>query len=265
MKKKVLVIAKTEPSPSKKHGATVCTAGITDKGEFIRLYPMPFRLFCDDTTGFNKYDWIEVDCEQSDNDTRSESYKVDEDSIRCVGHIGTDYNWSKRNRIILPRCSKNFKELEEKGASLGLIKPSDLLSFEKNMKADGPIAEPSSNYRKVLQMIFDKEGSLKKIPHIESLDRYYRYGFRCDGEETIHKVMCEDWELYQSSRSWLDRYKTEEETWNKIHETYYRYFKEECNLHFFVGTHYLWNTWIIIGLYYPPNLLAKGQQMLIMG
>lgn len=35
MKKKVLVLVKAEPAPSSRYGACVCTAGITDEGEFI--------------------------------------------------------------------------------------------------------------------------------------------------------------------------------------------------------------------------------------
>ena len=37
-KKRVLILVKAEPSPSRKYGSTVCTAGVTDNGEFIRLY-----------------------------------------------------------------------------------------------------------------------------------------------------------------------------------------------------------------------------------
>jgi len=263
MKKKVLIIAKTEPSVSTKYGSTVCTAGITDKGEFIRLYPIQFRLFCDDESNFSKYDWIEVDCDRNDSDTRSESYKADSDSIRCIGHVGTDHNWSERNKILLPHCSKNFKELEDNGASLGLIKPSEIFGFDKDTKADGPIAKPVLSHRKVLQMIFNKDGSTKNIPQIEGIDRYYRYNFKCDDDDTVHRIMCEDWELYQSSRSWLERYGTEEEVWNKIREKYYDQFTEDRDLYFFVGTHHIWKTWIIIGLYYPPRMLSKGQQTLM--
>jgi len=260
MKKKVLVIAKTEPSTSTKYLSTVCTAGITDKGEFIRLYPIPFRFFCDNETKVNKYDWIEVDCDKSNEDDRIESYKVDANSIRFVRHVGTDHNWAERNKILLPQCSKNFEELEKKGVSLGLIKPSEILSLKKKKKIDGPMAAAASQHRKVLQMIFDEDGSMKKIPHIRPLDCYYRYSFKCDGENTVHKIMCEDWELYQSSRSWIERYKTEGELWNKLHEKYYNEFVENRDLYFFVGTHNIWGTWMIIGLYYPPKTLAKGRQ-----
>ncbi len=55
-RKRVLILVKAEPSPSRKYGSTVCTAGITEDGEFIRLYPIPFSLFCDRERKFSKYD-----------------------------------------------------------------------------------------------------------------------------------------------------------------------------------------------------------------
>lgn len=57
-KKRVLVTVKAYPEKSKRHGSVVCTAGLTDKGEWIRLYPLPFSLFLKNK--ISKYDWIEV-------------------------------------------------------------------------------------------------------------------------------------------------------------------------------------------------------------
>jgi hypothetical protein len=254
MKKRVLVIAKTEPSPSTKYGSSVCTAGITDEGEFIRLYPIPFRVFCDRETKFNKYDWIEVECEKATDDLRKESYKIKGD-IRVVGHIGTELNWAERNNLILPLRSKNFSELDENGASLGLVRPSEVFDFLKTKASTGPLDDDVKTHRKAMQMIFDFESEyarIKPIPAISKIDAYYRYKFRCKDEEASHEMMCEDWELYESVRSWKDRYGTDEAVWDKIYEKFFDYFTKERDLHFFVGTHFRWGTWVIIGTYYPP-------------
>ncbi|MBQ7702373.1 MAG: hypothetical protein IJT54_08240 [Candidatus Methanomethylophilaceae archaeon] len=250
MKKKVLVLVKAEPAPSSKYGSSVCTAGITEEGEFIRLYPVPFQIFCDPAKRFNKYDWIEVECERSDSDYRKESYKIKPETIRTVGHIGTDYNWQERNSIILPHVSKNIAELKESNSSLGIIKPTEILDFYRDKKTND--AEIRNEFRQTFQLIFDEEGGMKKIPHIRPMDVHYSYIFKCDGDEK-HDYICEDWELYQSSRSWLDRYGTEDNVWDKIYEKYYDTFTKENDLHFFVGTHYRFKTWMIIGLYYPPK------------
>ncbi len=44
-KKTVFLTVKAYPERSRKYGACVCTAGITESGEMIRLYPIPFETF----------------------------------------------------------------------------------------------------------------------------------------------------------------------------------------------------------------------------
>ena len=64
----------------------MCTAGITEEGEWIRLFPIPFR-FLDDPKQFRKYDWIEAKVMKARSDPRAESYIVDVDSIQVVDKI----------------------------------------------------------------------------------------------------------------------------------------------------------------------------------
>jgi hypothetical protein len=40
---KILITIKTYPIPSSKYDELVCTAGVTETGDFIRLYPVNFR------------------------------------------------------------------------------------------------------------------------------------------------------------------------------------------------------------------------------
>ena len=68
------------------------------------------------------------------------------------------------------------------------------------------------------QMIFDEEEALKKVPVIsDKLDIHHTYVFKCNEESTIHKIMCEDWELHQSSRSWSKHYMDQEMSCGKNH------------------------------------------------
>ena len=43
MRLKILITVKAYPALSKKYNETVCTAGITEEGNWIRIYPIPFR------------------------------------------------------------------------------------------------------------------------------------------------------------------------------------------------------------------------------
>ncbi len=42
-KTKVLITVMTYPHPSESHQELVCTAGITESGEWVRLYPIDYR------------------------------------------------------------------------------------------------------------------------------------------------------------------------------------------------------------------------------
>ena len=254
-KKRILILVKVEPAPSKKYGSTVCTAGITEYGEFIRLYPIPFSLFCDKDRKFSKYDWIECECEKAEpgDDARKESYKVKADSIHVVGHIDTDYRWAERNNIVRPHISRNFKELVAEGSSLGIIRPKEVLKFVNEPVHQDEDEAIDKECKKSFQMIFNKSGEMLKIPEIGPLNTYYRYHFKCEDDDSLHAIMCEDWELYESARSWISTYKTDEATWKAIHNKYFREFCDKKDLCFVVGTHHIYKTWMIIGVYYPPK------------
>ena len=55
--RKVLITVKTYPLPSKKSIEVSCTAGITEDGKWIRLFPLPYRYL-----GYKlrKYQWVNI-------------------------------------------------------------------------------------------------------------------------------------------------------------------------------------------------------------
>jgi hypothetical protein len=78
--KKVLIVVKTYPTPARKGVEVSCTAGITEDGQWIRLFPLPFR-FLRSEKQFKKYQWIEVAVTKA-SDPRPDSWVVDLDSIK---------------------------------------------------------------------------------------------------------------------------------------------------------------------------------------
>ena len=260
-RKKVLVVAKAAPEASTKYGECVCTAGITSEGEFIRLYPVPLKLW-KDNKGFSKFDWIEVDCEKAKEYlNRKESYHINPSSIRIVDsslayHKGKKTNWSGRQEVIETMVSPSIEDLrsrfEKDRTSLGIVRAKELLDFYKTKELNDEEREIHQQY----QMTFDaenpnaplrKEWILHQIPHV------FKYKFTCHGGECQqHNMTCEDWELFEALRRWPDTYKTEEKTWEMIVDKYLVRMKD-ANLHFLMGTHSKYPTWMIIGLYYPPK------------
>ncbi len=252
-KKKVLVTVKAYPEKSKKYGASVCTAGITDQGEFIRLYPIPFENFRGGKS-IPKYSWITVECKQaSEYLMRKESYRVRYENIKIGEQITTKNNWNERNKIVLPLLSNSLEELKKSQKdvpkSLGIIKPKKILDFtidEKWRQNDD-----EDKILKGIQLTLDGEERTK----LENIPYNFRYQFYCDIDECSgHNIMCEDWEMLQAWRSWKQKYKDRDKLVEKFKKKFYYDMIENKDLYFFLGTHSQFNTWIIIGLYYPPKI-----------
>jgi hypothetical protein len=83
---KVLITVMTYPHPSAGYQELVCTAGITEQAEWVRLYPVDYR-YRPTHQQFRKYQWIEVVLDEAGHghDKRRESRRPDLDSIRILG------------------------------------------------------------------------------------------------------------------------------------------------------------------------------------
>ena len=94
----ILIVVKTYPTPARQGIEVSCTAGITDDGQWIRLFPIPFRFLRSDQK-FKKYQWIRAKVKKA-SDPRIESYNVDIDSIEPLGDpIPSANSWFGPQRI----------------------------------------------------------------------------------------------------------------------------------------------------------------------
>lgn len=251
-KKRVLLTVKAYPEISQKHGESVCTAGITEDGEWIRMYPLPLMTFRKNP--IPRYSWIEVECTKVTERifNRKESYKIHPETIKIVDDSLTKspVNWKARNSIILALLSKSIEELKENfdkdKTSLGLIKPKKVIEFFQT----GEMTE----HEKEINLDIQKTIFGEKYPVLEKLPHMFHYKFLCEAEGCRgHDMTCEDWELFQSFRSWRCKYTDHKTLWEKLYYKYYTYFTEKRDLYFYMGTHSRYKVWMIIGLYYPPK------------
>lgn len=133
---RVLITVKTYPTLSAKYDELVCTAGFSEDGKWIRIYPVPFRRKAYKEQ-YKKYDWIELDLVKNTRDFRPESYRprTIETEIRVVGHLDTNNNWAERKKYCLGKVHQNLSDLiaEAKNTnictSLAVFKPSEVLDF----------------------------------------------------------------------------------------------------------------------------------------
>lgn len=255
---RVLILCKTYPSPSGKYTETTCVAGMDEKGNLLRLYPVPFRLISEDQK-FKKWQWINTKIEKARRDHRPESHTIKVDTIKTDVAVSTKNDWAERRRLIqgLPTY-ENFSDIEairqESGQSLAILKHITLLGLDiAPVKTKDWTDDELDKLEQAQKQggLFDSETKqdiklLKKLPY----DFYYRY--RCRSGEGFqdfrHKIV--DWEvgaLYWRSRD-AHGENWEQHVRSKLEEEF-----ASKDLMFLMGNqHRFQDQWLIISLIYPP-------------
>ena len=124
---RILILAKTYPSPSAQYVETSCVAGISQDGSMRRLYPVPFRMI-EEGQQFKKWQWIDVRIEKANKDHRPESHKLYVDTITCGDVIDTKKEWTGRWEWLdkIP-AFESFDAIESgrlaDGLSIALLRP----------------------------------------------------------------------------------------------------------------------------------------------
>ncbi|WP_035552929.1 hypothetical protein [Burkholderia sp. 9120] len=257
---RILILAKTYPSPSAQYVETSCVAGINEQGVIRRLYPVPFRMI-EDGQQFKKWQWIEVRVEKANKDHRSESHKVYVDTIRCGDVINTKRGWAARSEWLdkIPSFH-SFETLDaarlSDGMSIGLLRPKTVLGLDV-VKARNLVwteEEKEKLAREQMQGdLFSEADAKRQVKELRKVpfDFYYRY--LCDtpeGEkEHRHKIV--DWE---AGALYWNCHRSHGDDW----ETPFRAKLEEqlggTDLMFLMGNqHRFQDQWLIISLIYPPK------------
>jgi len=259
MKKKILIMVKTYPTISTKYSELVCTAGISEDGEWIRLYPLPFRKL-DFDKRYGKYQWIEIDVVKNERDPRPESYRpVNYDHIILGEKIGTEKGtWARRKEIVLQNVYTNISDLiddakdKNKCVSLAVFKPTKINRFL--------IEETSREWdlKKIAQFkqtdIFENANDPFKV--VKKLPYKFRYEIEDDSGK-VSKLMIEDWEIGQLYWNCLKRHNGDEtKACEDVRKMFWDKFVHEKDLYLFLGTTQAWhfrsiNPFLIIGTFYP--------------
>ena len=248
---KVLITVLTYPQPSSKYQEIVCTAGVTEDGKWVRLYPIDYR-YRPETQKFHKWQWVEValGSRGHSNDQRPESREPDLSTLRLLGDpISTRNGWLERRRIIDPMPHYTIAQLEslhgENRTSLGIVRPKRVLDL-KVTRADGdwPV-----RYQWLWKQprLFGYQKPLVKLPF------KFQYVFECHDSDKPYTAMNEDWEL---GVLFLKERAIKGET-AAVESVRQKFLDEICgddkDTRFFMGSHYLYNRWLVIGTFWPPK------------
>jgi hypothetical protein len=275
-RKKVLITVKAYPLPSRSYAELVCTAGITEEGDWIRIYPVPFR-FLRDEGQYSKYQWVELDLKKREDDFRPESYSpVDTglEDLEIVGNIDTKNHWQVRKDEVLKKgpevyTSKQALIEDSKGPdniSLATFKPACILNFEWEEDE----SEWSGNFQKNIQQkdLFDERGGRGNKDIVKKLPYKFYYKFTDENSETS-RLMIEDWEIGALYWNCLKRTEgNKEKALRQVRKKYWGDFTSNKDLYLFLGTTLQWhrrranNPFVIIGVFYPKIDPRANQQKL---
>jgi hypothetical protein len=260
-KMKVLITVKTYPTLSEKYDELVCTAGITEDGRWIRIYPIPFRKL-DYEQQYPKWSIVEVDLVKNSSDFRPESYKPAslDNPITIIKKIDTKNNWEERKKWVLKDVRNDLQALideakdENKQTSLATFKPS---------KIYGMIVESLDREwdKDKLKAIKDRqkqgnlfEGFENPFEVVNKLPYKFSYEFE-DSKGKRSTLMVEDWEIGQLYWNCLKRNKGDEQKACEEVVAKYEGFIKNNDIYFFLGTTLEFhrrrahNPFIIIGVF----------------
>lgn len=209
---RILIWGKTYPELSSKYNETVCTGGTLENGDFIRIYPIPFRYLSEESS-FQKYQWIRARIKKSGEDPRPESYKIDPASIIVEEKVQSDkFEWIKRQRLILSKRSLIFDSAESlleenrrSKRSIGFVKP---FKIDEVYLEERPIEDYETflrkfqeNKEKAKQIDLFGNLTIQEIKELKYISKRFKVKWRCNEDDCGgHDMSILDWEVYALQR-----------------------------------------------------------------
>lgn len=178
-------------------------------------------------------------------DTRPESYRVDEGSIRVLDRkrLSDEARLRLWSPFIAPSLKQLMAENEATGRSLGIIKP-DFDSLKFIIKE---ASQDTQEDQEVAEMLFEQASLLEDPLKPLARPKYsFAYHYTCDGHP--HKHQIHDWEVQAAFIKYCRLYQTEDKALEMLQQEYGQNIPQQ-NLHFIMGTMASHpRTFIVIGL-----------------
>jgi len=211
----IYIVAITYPHFSQKYRQSVtCLAGLTEENEWRRIYPVSAKWITE--AGIKKGDEIEYRIRNEQPEHRYESRKIYPETLKLTGEHKSIKNMNFK--------TNSLSYATEQGMSLVVIEPT--------------IIAVSMNKRGIPKNIRSKHDFFSmKLPLYYPK---YKFGDRNDMLQ-IHNCSCEDMEYVRK----CDR--LQEQGYDAIYKELLLPFKDSGVL-FVMGTHYVFNTWLIISI-----------------
>jgi hypothetical protein len=248
----LMVNCKTYPAISKKYVETVCTGGVERNGNFVRLYPIPFR-FLDNSEKYDRWNVVRVRVYRDLKDSRPESWHLEPGTpIEIIDHISTERRrWDWMKKAVFPSRAS----MAEQGLTNGLVHIEPLEFFWK----------PDEKEWTASQKAVIAQGDLFADPTDKAeIANYVPWQFRLKyrevstGEIGEGKVL--QWSYYQGYRRNL--VDGDEEAALRIVADRIRksIFNPDRRVFAIFGTHSRYKIWMISALYHVPLEIVLAEE-----
>lgn len=148
---------------------------------------------------------------------------------------------------------------DEDRTSLGIVRPSRIL--------DMTIEKVDVEWEPKQQSILGQHRLFGEHPKdLEKIPFKFSYVFECEDSEKPHYAMCEDWELGALFVKEQKRLGGDEAAAESVKKKFLDDIgAPNKDTRFFVGTVYPFNTWVVLGVFYPPKQSGKPKQISLFG
>lgn len=231
-----VILIKAAPNVSKRHGETVCCAGIDIYGNWLRLYPVSFRHLKGDKK-FVRWDRVRFNWRLPKDDRRIESRRLDQESIQILGQLKEN----EREKFLAKSIVSSLASQRDKGKSLALLK-AEIIEFIVERKSPEELRQQQEKFEllRAQQDLFSKAIALyNPCP--------YRFKYRYRMDDGIRFGSCQDWEIEATYFRWSSRY-GEKKALEQMQNTFGEVYPKEGML-LAMGTHSDWpDQWLINGI-----------------
>ncbi|MDO8875881.1 MAG: hypothetical protein Q8M24_18615 [Pseudolabrys sp.] len=191
-----VVIVKAAPQVGRRHGETVCCAGIDIYGNWLRLYPVSFRTL-EHSKKFGRWDRIKFKWRLPNDDQRIESRRVDQQSLEIVGELKS----SERERFLANTIVTSLTRERAAGKSFALLK-AEILGFKIEKKKDDEVKAEKQVFESIRSQadLFAQQvtNNYNPCPYV------FKYKYRTDDGQ--REGTCQDWEIEATYHKWSGLY-----------------------------------------------------------
>jgi hypothetical protein len=191
----VVVLIKAAPEIGRKHGETVCVAGIDLQGGWHRLYPVAFRDL-NKTQRFGRWDIVRVRWRKPVDDDRAESKRIDPVSLKVVGQVKERERPGLIERALVTSIDAELVA----GRSLALIRPHNVEFKTPRLTS----AELTKSERRRAELLAQGDLLATSLIPEKSPPVAFRFSFDHDGKRRTHT--CIDWETEWTFFKWREKY-----------------------------------------------------------